>query len=157
MRAPDNDLKLASTLLLNPCRPVWHIQRYRPAREGLRAELEIYKNISTTPIRPCVSRPTNQVLRTSREAVVLRQVIEEGLDIAVPGRDRTAGDEAVGVLRAAAACPERKSVAADGGGADLVADGLDVAIFAKPADGSVLSPDRPSSSAHQIINSYSPL
>jgi len=75
----------------------------------------------------------NEVLAASREVVLLLQVGEEGLDVAVPGRDRSLGrDEAVGVLAAAAAAPELPGLASDRGGLEDGADGGDGAVFAEP-------------------------
>ena len=75
----------------------------------------------------------NEVLGAGGEAVLLLQVGEEGLDVAVPGRDRSLGrDEAVGVLAAAAAAPELPGLASDRGGLEDGADGGDGAVFAEP-------------------------
>lgn len=66
--------------------------------------------------------------------MLLLQVGEESLDIAVPGGDRSVGrDEAVGVLAAAAATPELPGLATDGCGLEDGADGRDGAVLAEPA------------------------
>jgi len=66
----------------------------------------------------------DEVLLAGREVVLLGEVGEEGLDVAIPRGDGRAGDEAVGVL-ASATTPHLPRLAADGGGLEHGADGLD--------------------------------
>ena len=67
-----------------------------------------------------------------REAVVLGDVVEEVLDIAVKVFDGLGGDKAVDVHVAVEAVMEIPGSAADVDSSDLVADGPDFANLAKP-------------------------
>lgn len=62
---------------------------------------------------------TDEVLATGGEAVVLRQVLEEIVDVALKRGDRGRSHKAVGLLRAVDAVPQLPGLALDRGGRDL--------------------------------------
>ena len=68
--------------------------------------------------------------------MVLSEVVEELLDVAAPRGDGAGSDEAVRLL-AAAAVPQVPGLAADVGGVDDGADGLDAAVLGEPSESNV--------------------